>query len=145
MVYDDESDLDVLDPDEEDDDDVEMVESPQEKKEDPLAGPSSKEKPIIDTFDMDTATVLASFKELQPEVLLKDVYKFPEGLDPDLELPPLESAGSSATRSATPTGATTMAAIAVSASTPGRTVRSTLPSAGWCSTTVTATKSATQR
>lgn len=82
VVYDDESDLDVLEPDD-DLDDIEVVESsPAGKKK---SGPP---KTIIDTFDAETAAVLSGFKELQPTVYIRDIRHFPDAAG-GIDLPPL--------------------------------------------------------
>jgi len=45
-------------------------------------------KKVIESFDAETAKVMAGFPELQPTVFLRDIYVYPEYFEYDHELPP---------------------------------------------------------
>jgi len=78
-VIDDETDYE-LGFNDDDDDDIEILDDADAS---PRASAKSKKKqqqakPKIDTFDSNTASVLSNFLELQPSVILRDVYLFPD-------------------------------------------------------------------
>ena len=82
-----------------DDDDILLLGSPAKKKSG--KGQQAAPKTIIDTFDAETAAVLAGFKELQPTVYIRNIYEYPDAAG-TMELPPLVQPASSSSQAAEP-------------------------------------------